>query len=207
MTDASIVQRAGAVASPYQSGWATGFFDDDFTGTAGTVLTSHTPDVGSGYSHSDGTTSAIVLDGSGAVSNSGTYQAVKNLTTPPDADYEIEFEWEQVTAGFLDGQMRMYLRFTAFKTCYMFDNRGTAMRIAKQNGAALVDLATSYTTTPAAGSINTGKLQVVGTNLTFFVNGTSRGTVSDSSISGAGTAGLFLANGNVKVRRLTARDI
>ncbi|MCX6952914.1 MAG: hypothetical protein NTV51_12230 [Verrucomicrobia bacterium] len=70
----------------------TNFFQDTFTGTAGTSLTAHTPDLGAGWTLQYGSGTTPTLNGSGFLdAGTGTnYLHFKGTATPPGANYIVE---------------------------------------------------------------------------------------------------------------------
>lgn len=202
--------KRGAIASSRPPAVVSDvFFNDLFDGAAG-ALTSHSPDLGGAWSHVDGTTNGIQLDGSGAVASAGGFQLVFNAVTPPDADYRLDWEWEQVLSGFSDGQMFIIARASGSggsTNGYYYDNRGSQYRLRKRLTGTFTDIGTTYNNTPAAASVHTGALSVVGSAITGYVDGVQRMAATDSAITGAGSIAVFLANGRVKLRSLTATNV
>jgi hypothetical protein len=183
------------------------FASDTFTGTAGTALTAHTPDVGGSWTNPGGISSVLsnanrVRGGTGSTESDHINQG-----TPAGADYDVQVDLIPLTvtasyagvAGRSDATMgtnastgRVYLAFhdgTAATPCWTLQKgvNNTYTNIATSNATLVAN--TTYTIL----------LQMRGSAQTVFVNGVSTVTGGDSAVTAAGKAGILIrdaANSN-----------
>lgn len=180
---------------------AANFYLDNFTGSAGTVLSSHTGDLNATYTRVNSSGTEPVLTGSGGVTSAtGTAYAssIYAVTgaTPASADYSVSVV---VSVGTATGGVQVNARQTSAVSsswnAYSFQwgeyNSGGAggYTIAKIVGGAQTILA-SDSTVISAGS-HTLKITVSGSTISGYVDGTQILTTTDSSITAAGFPGLW----------------
>jgi hypothetical protein len=178
---------------------ATTVFSDTFTTGADTDLELHAPNVGTSWTMLWQTAStAKITDiaatgrarANAAQSNSGVmYTADATYTNP---DYYVQ---ATASAG-CTGSNRCYLfvRMADQENMYAlrFTTDVTQTRMWKKVGGTWTAL-TANVADPAVGTVV--RLEVIGTNLTFYYNGVSQSTISDSDLAAAGKAGLGMGGG------------
>lgn len=170
------------------------FVNDSFTGADGTNLTAHTGETGATWTAHTASGATIVLTSNraGDGGNNAIYYA---SGLPATADYDVEsliyFVTNTASAHFICGRMD-----TTANTFYgMRWNQGTtAWQLYKRIAGTFTQLGSDYTDAVATGNTRTAKLQLRGTTITAFIDGTSRISVTDSAITAAGRVG-FRGNG------------
>lgn len=184
----------GSIAS------ASNFYTDTFTGTNGTSLSAHVPDLGTGYTVVAGSGVEAKLNGSNKLDIStdvGFYDYLVTGVTPPTADYTVEADFTALssptsglflitrgftTTGNLNGYIFGYWSGYGQYRLYRYDNSSP----------------TQLTT--AAGSITAGahvwKMTISGTTITCNVDGTDVITFTDSTYASAGAPGLRVYPGS-----------
>ncbi len=75
-------------------------------------------------------------------------------------------------------------------TCYTFRHRNGLWQLAKTVNGTATAFTPSYAETLNAGDVRTMKLEMIGTTLNGYVDGTLRCTATDSEITPTGYAGL-----------------
>lgn len=176
------------------------FASDTFTGTAGTALTAHTPDVGGSWANPGGISSVLSNANRVRGGTAGNESDHVCAGTPAGADYDVQVDLIPLTvtssyagcAGRSDATMgtngttgRVYLAFhdgTAATPCWTLQKgvNNTYTNIATSN-ATLV-----------ANNVYTILLQMRGSAQTVFVNGVSTVTGTDSAVTAAGKAGILI---------------
>jgi hypothetical protein len=174
---------------------------DSFTGAAGTLLSDHTADSGSTWTHWTNDTATSVLSDSNRLRRNGT-GGVTYLTSavPPGADYQVS----------ADIYVKSLLSNDAAGVVGRFDTsntNGTGTRyMARYNVSAGYwelrkdvngggTLLGSYTATPTVGQTYNVALDMKGSTIRMLVDGVERVSVTDTSITAAGRAGTRLGSG------------
>lgn len=168
----------------------TTFISDTFTaGTAGELLTVHSPGTGGVWNVlTDRTGHKLSAAGrmygerpNGALDDAMSY----NAATPASADYDVQADVVQLTAASAVGVMGRI--DTAARTGYaaFYDAGSGLYKLEKIINGSYTNLGTYAA---AAGTV---MLRMRGTTISLLVNGTSRISVTDSSITSAGRAGTW----------------
>jgi hypothetical protein len=176
------------------------FASDTFTGTAGTALTAHTPDVGGSWTNPGGISSVLSNANRVRGGTAGNESDHVNQGTPAGADYDVQVDLIPLTvtasyagcAGRSDATMgtnastgRVYLAFHD-------GTLGTpAWTLQKGVNNTYTNIATSNATL-TANTTYTILLQMRGSAQTVFVNGVSTVTGGDSAVTAAGKAGILI---------------
>lgn len=174
------------------------FAADTFAGTAASDLGGQSASDGGSWTARDGT-GAISGNGAGGVgsASSGGRFGYYHSGSPPSADYAVSAVISVTSAG--KSSIAVAARMNTGATEQYFaawDGGGGVWYIAKRVGGT--------DTTPwtgAAGTVPTtpvtAKLEVSGTDISLYLNGSLAQTISDSSISAAGKAGIYNAFADV----------
>jgi hypothetical protein len=143
------------------------FAFDQFTGTTGTTLASHTPNTGGSWSTASGGLAQLTAAGRVRGSASG-YADYRINGTPATADYDV-------SADFF------------FASMSATNNSGISGR-----ADAITVLGSSASPAPSAGETHAVTLSMSGTSIAMFVDGTLISRVTDSSTSAKNLAGFFM---------------
>ena len=177
------------------------FSSDAFTNTDGTSLPSHDAKW-SKHTAASGSSSATMEINSNAV-RKVTAEGVavyRDSTTPPSADYSVTADVTHngdATTGYVGLVGR--LDATAY-TCYMarieFGGSGDAIiRLYSVVSGVVTEIGSyTYISFPASTAV-TFKLEMIGTAIKVYTNGTQRISKTSSSISAAGYAGIWIGGG------------
>jgi hypothetical protein len=188
----SVVKADTSLVSYWRLG-DTSYGYDTFTGTAGTLLTAHTSDDGATWLNNGAT--VPVLTPSGKLRKQGSSgMDVYNTKTPPSADYSVEVQiYVASTAGTFYPGVSGRLNQAAGNSYYaQFDQTTGSWQLWKKLSGSGTLLSTSAsTTTPVAGATYTLRLQMQGTTITVFVNGSQVIQTTDGSVTAAGYGGIF----------------
>jgi hypothetical protein len=181
------------------------FVNDTFTGTDGTLLTSHTGETGATWTkHPSVVTNGIGQIYSNRVTGNGELVYFYASGTPASADYDIEIDATDMGTGREAGLLGRVN--TSAQTWYQFYGFGGYFYFYKYISGTPTLLGG-----PTAGTIGSHwKLSMVGSALKGYAGGTLLFSVTDSSITTAGKAGLLLddaiATTGVHVDNFTATD-
>lgn len=176
----------------------TTVFSDTFTGTDATQLQSHTPDAGTSWTRLWGSTAGLdwVITTNQANPETSADNGVIYTAdaTYDSADYYIE--WTLVTGPGVSTTRATYafVRIQDQENMYgvrLLGSTGTC-QLYKKVAGTWTALGSAFTV-PANGSVC--KLEIIGTTLTFYDDGVSVASASDSDISTAGKAGLGSGGG------------
>jgi hypothetical protein len=170
------------------------YVSDTFTGTDGTAIASHTPDVGGAWSGSGVTLlSNQVVSGAFA----GSFSLL-NATLTSTADYEVSidvhFAGTTPSTGAAQGSdvMGAHARddgsFDYYEASY--DSSLKSWGLWKVLSGTYTRLGSAFAMTYTQTQTHTVKLRVQGTTITMFVDGTSQVSVTDASISAKGKVGF-----------------
>jgi hypothetical protein len=166
---------------------------DTFTGTDGTAITAHTPDVGGAWSACQGASPTLQSNRVQMEQTAGDSRALVG-TTMPDADYEVSMDliWVGATCDAKLGVMGRNnndvqcrgLEYEAWYDCA--NNRYELIVVSGFNPTSLGTFAATYT----QGQTHSLKLDMNGTTISLYVDGTSQISVTNSAASSAAQAGL-----------------
>jgi hypothetical protein len=168
------------------------FAADNFTGTAGTTLTSHTGGVATTWATPAGTDS--ILSDANRLRRTATGWALSySSTTPVSANYMVETDVvvKSLVAGDALGVVGRLNPATTSYYSARYQTSDNTWRLFKTVNGTDTSLA-SAAATLTVGATYRVRLDLVGTALTLSVNGVSTVTATDSSITAKGFAGLQL---------------
>lgn len=171
------------------------FVNDTFTGTAGTLLTAHTPEAGGPWTaHPNYPTSTAVLsDANRLRANGSTNSIFYAAGVAASANYEVLADFRYVGL-WSSQQVGIGGRWdTLTTTGYLVDFYQTDLSFKLNklvNGVAT--LLGTYSVTPTVGQTLAIKLTMVGSAIKVFIDGVERISVTDSSVSAAGRAVVHL---------------
>jgi hypothetical protein len=177
------------------------FATDTFTGADATDLAAHTPELGGSWTElyaGQLTLLSNQLDGPTA----GDAYAVINAT-PPSADYAVEADVVVLIAGYpnLAGVLGRYTFTGPNGYLGYFDVGATTWKLAKYVAGAYTLLASYSDPTFSTGTKRVA-LEMTGTALVLKVDGVTRCTAIDASISAANKAGVICEQGYSTVAHL-----
>ena len=175
------------------------FLADSFTGSSGTPIVEHLPGTGNIWLPAYGFTPTpnAALDGSGGVFSQTALNAFyRNTAVPSSADYwvQADFVWKSTIASDQPGIAgRMQAGNQAFFFVRWSGSAGGWQLFKSSTTGTSSQLGSTATDTFTSGT-KTVRLTMVGTTISAQVNGTTVISVTDSSISGAGHAGIRMGN-------------
>ncbi len=174
----------------------TTVFSDTFTGSDGTQLQSHTPDTGTSWTRLWGSNATvdwvITSNQTNPEVDSDDGSMYTADATYDSADYYIE--WTLVTQGGTTRVTYAFVRMQDQENMYavrLVSGAGASQLYKKVSGTWTA-LGSTFTV-PANGSVC--KLEISGTTLTFYDDGVSVASATDSSISSTGKAGIGAGGG------------
>ena len=188
------VSATSGLVNYYRLGESTAGTVDSFTGTSGTVLSSHTADSGGSWTPRTGDTITAVLSNAGRLRKATTSGGVGYFSTevPASADYLVQAD---ITVKSLVGSAGVMGRAdpngTGTGTYYYarYDpSAGQFQLIKSVNGSSAV--ISTYSQTLTVGSTYTLGLDMNGSLLRLIVNGAVRASINDGTISAAGRPGV-----------------
>jgi len=167
------------------------FTSDIFTDTPGVLLENHTGATGATWTKnpafSTGSSVITAADRLRGAASNGIYYA---SGTPTSADYDVEADFYVASiagaAGLLGRQS------TSAATYYLFDyetGSGSWKLYSVVNGSVITSA--SFAQTLTAGQTYHLRLAMRGSFITGYVNGTAVVSLTDSSITSAGRAGVY----------------
>lgn len=202
---ATILVTAGdlATATDGRSGLAsTTVASDAFTDASATTLASHTPSSGGSWTlHSSYSGSTAAISNANRCRSDGSMldaTSYYHSATPASADYVVSSDLYIVTTR---GQAGVQARMdTSADTCYaafieMLGPTVTAYLVKRVAGTTTT--LDSHVVTANAGDTHAILLTCQGTALSVSWDGTPIMSATDSSITTAGKAGLWLKNSNI----------
>lgn len=170
--------------------------EDDFTDTAGTVLSSHTGGTGAAWTALASQTSNAVITPAGRVrkGNAAGFSQYYTSGVPASADYTVKADI-YVASLVSDGAAGVIGRLdtSTGATYYMarYDVASASWQLIRvTNGSALI--ISSYAQTLTVGSTYRLGLKMSGTSIVLTVDGVVRVNATDSVITAAGRAGVRL---------------
>jgi hypothetical protein len=161
---------------------------DNFVGSSGVNLNTL-----SGWSkYTQATTGNVLLDGSNGIypSQAGSYYYI-NSWVPPTANYVVKAEYYYYSSLF-GSQMSICGRMSnvADSFYYAFWDDGTpGFYIQKYVAGAFANLG-SYGTSLTVGTAHIVELSMIGSSISLSLDGSIIISVTDSSITAAGSAGI-----------------
>jgi hypothetical protein len=177
-------------------GGGTVFFQDTFTGTAGTNVTAHTPDVGTSWVQHASFSGGIFLISDANRSRPSVVDAYYySSDNPASADYDVQADFRAFDTGGGNGIMgRMS---TVGVNGYLVQAQGTALKLYSAVSGSFTNIGTT-TSTLTTGQTKTVKLEMRGTAIKVYVDGVQEISVTDSAVSAAGKPGMraFIAATN-----------
>jgi hypothetical protein len=192
-----IVARNGGGTTPgpvwsFTTGTATTYVSDSFTGTDGTALASHPADTGGAWVDDQ---SGLQLSGNHVNSRQLFGDARSHMTTAPStADYDVSMDilWSGATSDAILGVVGrgdgVQFRGNGYMAYYdAGNNRWALVKLTGYNSTTLAIYPQTYT----RGQTHALKLRMVGTAITVYVDGVSRISVTDSSVSAINNAGIY----------------
>ena len=186
---------------------------DTFTEASDTALESHTSDSGGGWSGAD-TTAFDVIAATDEVKRdfAGVAKAASGDEAPTSADYYVTVNGKTVDDGnfVVDGFGPAVRIADASNFYYVQVLRGTStasegrLRLYKNVATVHTQIGSDYNITSFAGSTYYDvKLQIEGTSLEVWLDGTSRiGPETDSALSAAGEVGFAIRNNDPLITSL-----
>lgn len=170
------------------------FAADLFAGTAGTELSAYS----SSWSKLTGTSGSAAISSAQRVRRDGTaITAYRHSAVPPSADYKVEADLE-VFSGTYDGAGVIARASSSALTCYVARhyNNGYGWQLFKYVSGALYQLGSDTGPIVTSGSTHV-ELRVEGTTIQLYKAGETTPAISltDSSITAAGFAGVYFRNG------------
>jgi hypothetical protein len=174
----------------------TSFLNDTFTAADGTLLTAHTSESGHTWSKISGTGAGTIQSGRLYISPSSQTD-YRSSAAPSSADYEVTAS-VHITSELNSGAGIMARVSPSARTYYGMELwRSTTWfaLIFKVVAGAFTFFTTPGIADPGAGADVPLLLRVEGNQITATVNGVTYGPFIDSTISAAGTPGVFIDSG------------
>lgn len=168
-------------------------FSESFTDGDGTLLDAHTPDVGDSWTKLINTgTGDLAISGNALAANTAGYGASEGgLYTAdvsyPSADYEAQTT--VVTSDSADDTFILAVRIQDSNNMYALRYSIDVFELYKRSGGTWSVIGTDLGAVAALEGIVI-KLQAVGSTIKTFVEGVEQHSVSDSTHSAAGKAGI-----------------
>jgi hypothetical protein len=168
------------------------FVSDSMTGTNWSDLHLHTGELGATWTRHTTTPSSRWY-----IFNNKVHCGVAGILyasgTPASADYSVQCDYTfftDITAIGLAGRIS-----TSVATLYYTYYNGDELVLAKQINGAITSL-NAVPSVMAAGNTYVLKLEMIGSAIKVFVDGVQRISVTDSTITAAGKAGVRSAASN-----------
>lgn len=171
-------------------------FDDQFSGATVQAISARAPNTGTGWTqHSSATVTVNDLGTGFAMHSSGaasTSKAVTEVLASADASITAVIKKDVANGGCTVGiELRAN---TTDQACYRatYDSGGKFHLYRVGTGGGTTELGgTGYALTWFTGSAHTLVFAITGSALEVFVDGTSRITATDATITAAGRAGIY----------------
>jgi hypothetical protein len=169
------------------------FVYDTFTETSNTALVSHTGETGATWAtHSSWANASIYAANDWIYGNDSVYGCAYASGSPASADYSVTCVIEIPSGTNSDRNTGAAGRIsTSAKTAYMFRLSGDVWQLWSIVEDSYSSLGT-WTDTISAPATRTAKLEMSGTTITGYVDGVARVSVTNSDISAAGKAGIWV---------------
>ncbi len=170
------------------------FAADLFAGTAGTELSAYS----SSWSKLTGTSGSAAISSAQRARRDGTaITAYRHSAVPPSADYKVSADLEMFS-GTYDGAGVIARASASALTCYMARhyNNGYGWQLFKYVSGALYQLGSDTGPIVTSGATHV-ELRVEGTTIQLYKAGETTPAISltDSSITAAGFAGIYFRSG------------
>ena len=171
-------------------------FQDNFTDSNGTALDAHTPDTGDGWTELwSSAFDNIEIQSNQARPETALGDGIIYTAdaTYPSADYDVECTMVTLASG-TDDPMYLLVRIQDQENMYAIRlNEGTGTcQLYKKVTGTWTALGSTFNA-PADGSVI--KLEIIGTTLKFYDDGSEAASASDSDISSAGKGGIASGGG------------
>lgn len=174
-----------------------------FTAGADTALNAYTPETGGSFAYLNST--GTVLSASGQLRGDASSTMLATVSTvPASANYSVraDVSYATSTSDTLMGVMGRVLDVSNYYSAFYEAIAGT-FTLAKNVAGTPTILGSAYTDVFGIGVVRTVELRMVGTSIKVFINGISRISVVDSSLTLAGKAGVRARiNGRVDYLRV-----
>lgn len=187
-------------------------FYDSLTDTFPTALQSHTANTGQSWSRHSSVGGMTFTGGGGKIQTDGAQVTVyKSSWVPAAADYDVITTLVRDSSGSAGSASYSAGRIdAAVQTYYFFGYNMPSgyWELSKCIAGTFTTLAT-FTQTVAVDAIRVCKLQMRGTAIKGFVDGVERCSVTDSSITAAGSLGVIGYNGGgqMLIDDVTGEDV
>lgn len=176
-------------------GRGTLIFQDTFTGTNGTALTAHTPDVGTSWTNNNTCTNALNIQSNAASQTTIETDCIRMAVaspapTTPDVDVQVTFtDGGAPSATTCRGVVFRYQDSSNYYSLGVCDDSGQAYRLYSTVSGTPSSIATGG----AFGNGNTDVIVVKAREgyIDVFENGTRVIHASDNSITSAGQTGVW----------------
>lgn len=172
------------------------FLQDTFTGTNGTLLTAHTPDIGGSWAvvPAYSAYASPNIDGNALVASDNNFSLWYNSVTPPSADYSVQADFGcRTNEG--NGLWLILGRYNPSTNTgyYAYWHQDSAIiHMAKGDLAAGTNIGSGVSATVNTGVVKTVKLSMVGTTISLYVDGSFIESVTDSDYSAAGNVAISI---------------
>ena len=180
------------------TGYNSNFLYDSFTGTNGTVLTSHTADTGHSWTAISGFT-AHTITGNRIHGASGLRKTLSSATSS-GTNISVTFSI-YVVSNVSSSESRVIARSDASGANYIYAGwaQGTGSTGAWTISTRVADsnyyVASGDLETLTVGQTYNAELEISGTTATLFVNDVQKATGSVAAVSSAGKIGVYSNNG------------
>jgi hypothetical protein len=181
------------------------FLDDTFTEGSTINLSAHTPEVGGAWTALGGTMNVSGGNGYCLGSSASSSASYNNGATPPSADYYVEIQISRVFApgnSILTGMRGRYVDGSNFYEAYY---NQAATRWEMYCAATLLGTY-SVALSAVEASPDTVKLEMIGTSIKLYINGVQRISVTNATVSAAGSVGVR-GRSEGYIHRITAATI
>src|SRR5574343_575856 len=166
--------------------------NDSFTDANGTALTAHTSDSGHSWSLGSGGSGTNTIQSNAVASNGSSRGWYRSGWAPSSADYDVSLTVTGTGGSYHGGPAA---RMSASdRTYYAVNWENVQWRLIKWVGGTYTSLASSYSGDSPVGASVVVKLSVSGSTIKVFIAGVERYSVTDASITAAGSAGLEAAD-------------
>jgi hypothetical protein len=171
------------------------FAQDSFAGTAASDLSAHVDALSSAWSYSTG--SGLVLTGTGLVrpaATAGAPAVAVDHGAPASADYSVygDLTWQTSQSG-ADFAGIVGRASSSADTCYVLTAYSGSWTIIKRvAGAGSIPAQSGTAVAITPGTVYHAELRFAGSSILGFVNGAQVVTLTDTAITAAGFAGIFL---------------
>lgn len=176
------------------------FVTDSFTDVAGTLLISHTGEVGATWTKnvaaSDGGNHAVISnEGRLYCDNTADVQAMYASGVPPTANYSVFATF--FVKSVIDQSVGICGRMNTGSADYysvIYTSTSGTWSLAKVLSGSFSGIGSNWVQTIPTGQSVLAELRMIGTALSVYINGVLRISATDSSILTAGRASLRVGN-------------